>query len=45
LQELIRQSYEMVSAKMPGKKSARKQTRPKAGTPAKSKRARDSVRG
>jgi predicted DNA-binding protein (MmcQ/YjbR family) len=38
LRELIRESYEMVAAKAPKKKSPRKQTQPKAGTPKKTKR-------
>jgi predicted DNA-binding protein (MmcQ/YjbR family) len=38
LRELIRESYEMVAAKAPKKKPSRKQTRPKAGTPKKTKR-------
>jgi predicted DNA-binding protein (MmcQ/YjbR family) len=37
LRELIRESYEIVAAKTPKKKPARKQTRPKAGTLKKTK--------
>jgi predicted DNA-binding protein (MmcQ/YjbR family) len=40
LEDLIRQSYEMVAAKAPKKKSAKKKERPKLGARKKAKRVR-----